>query len=94
MSLLGVSDQIDVMKSLIVDTCGKSALRDYEKTYSLLPGEKAASEMGEREEEKDDKKYMTFKDMKLLIDAYQQWKFEKGDLQKLTKQFLLDDAQS
>ena len=32
--------------------------------------------------------------MKLLIDAYQQWKFEKGDLQKLTKQFLLDDAQS
>jgi hypothetical protein len=57
MSLLGVSDQIDVMKSLIVDTCGKSALRDYEKTYSLLPGEKAASEMGEREEEGDDKKY-------------------------------------
>ena len=56
MSLLGVSDQIDVMKSLIVDTCGKSALSDYEKTYSLLPGEKAASEMGEREEG-DDKKY-------------------------------------
>ena len=55
MSLLGVSDQIDVMKSLIVDTCGKSALSDYEKTYSLLPGEKA-SEMGEREEG-DDKKY-------------------------------------
>ena len=54
MSLLGVSDQIDVMKSLIVDTCGKSALSDYEKTYSLLPGEKAA-EMGEREEG-DDKK--------------------------------------
>ena len=55
MSSLGVSDQIDVMKSLIVDTCGKSALSDYEKTYSLLPGEKA-SEMGEREEG-DDKKY-------------------------------------
>ena len=55
MSLLGVSDQIDVMKSLIVDTCGKSALSDYEKTYSLLPGEKA-SEMGEREEE-GEKKY-------------------------------------
>ena len=54
MSLLGVSDQIDVMKSLIVDTCGKSALSEYEKTYSLLPGEKA-SEMGEREE--GDKKY-------------------------------------
>merc|ERR1719506_3476291 len=56
MSLLGVSDQIDVMKSLIVDTCGKSALRDYEKTYSSLPGEKA-SEMGEREEEGEDEKY-------------------------------------
>ena len=54
MSLLGVSDQIDVMKSLIVDTCGKSALSEYEKTYSLLPGEKA-SEMGEREE--GEKKY-------------------------------------
>jgi hypothetical protein len=56
MSLLGVSDQIDVMKSLIVDTCGKSALSAYEKTYSSLPGEKA-SEMGEREEEGDDEKY-------------------------------------
>ena len=54
MSLLGVSDQIDVMKSLIVDTCGKSALSEYVKTYSLLPGEKA-SEMGEIEE--GDKKY-------------------------------------
>jgi hypothetical protein len=44
------------MKSLIVDTCGKSALSAYEKTYSSLPGEKA-SEMGEREEEGDDEKY-------------------------------------
>jgi hypothetical protein len=34
---------------------------------------------------------MTFKDMKLLIDAYQQWKFEKADLKKLTKQFLYDE---
>jgi hypothetical protein len=32
--------------------------------------------------------------MKLLIDAYQQWKFEKADLKKVTKQFLLEDNET
>ena len=37
---------------------------------------------------------MQFKDMKLLIDAYQQWNFEKADLKKVTKQFLLEDNET
>ena len=46
MAQLGVQDQIEVMKSLIVDTCGKAALREYEATSA----EEEEGKMGEREE--------------------------------------------
>lgn len=49
MAQLGVQDQIEVMKSLIVDTCGKAALRDYEASHETTTTEEG--KMGEREEE-------------------------------------------
>jgi len=49
MAQLGVQDQIEVMKSLIVDTCGKAALREYEASHETTETEEG--KMGEREEE-------------------------------------------
>jgi hypothetical protein len=48
MAQLGVQDQIEVMKSLIVDTCGKAALREYEASTSAIDEEEG--KMGERED--------------------------------------------
>ena len=47
MPQLGVQDQIETMKRLIVDTCGKAALKDFEEReeqQSSITGEKATDE--------------------------------------------------
>ncbi len=47
MPQLGVQDQIETMKRLIVDTCGKAALKDLEEReeqQSLITGEKATDD--------------------------------------------------